>query len=164
MTLPADLLLRALSMDDLPTLVDLLAGSDPWRRLGYTRDDFVSVLTSPLGEREATVAAIGPKPVGLAVVRPRFLAGDYLEILAVADGTRGRGVGAALLGHVEQRAFARAPNLFVCVSDFNLAARRFYARCDYAEVGSLPDLLVAGSAEVLLRKTRGPARSGPRPD
>jgi [ribosomal protein S18]-alanine N-acetyltransferase len=164
MSRPADLVLRPLSPDDVPTLVALLAGSDPWLRLGYTREDFVSVLTPPLGEREATVAAIAAQPVGLAVVRPRFLAGDYLEILAVAEGTRGRRIGALLLEHVERRAFARAPNVFVCVSDVNIAARRFYARCGYAEVGPLPDLLVAGSAEILLRKTRGPARSGPRPD
>ena len=41
----------------------------------------------------------------------------------------------------------------VCVSDFNHAARRFYARSGYQQVGTLGDLLVAGSAELLLRKT-----------
>jgi ribosomal protein S18 acetylase RimI-like enzyme len=95
---------------------------------------------------------------GLALVRPRFLVGDYLELFAVAAAARGRGLGAALLGHVEAVAFARGRNVFVCVSDFNDGARRFYARHGYAHVGTLPDLLVRGSAELLLRKSAGPVR------
>jgi hypothetical protein len=70
-------------------------------------------------------------------------------------------VGPALLAHVERVAFARAPNLFVCVSDFNHGARRFYARHGYTRVGTLPDMLVRDSSELLLRKTIGPARQAP---
>ncbi len=55
--------------------------------------------------------------------------------------------------------FGRGRNLFVCVSDFNDGARRFYARQGYAHVGTLPDLIVRGSAELLLRKTAGPIRA-----
>ena len=95
---------------------------------------------------------------GLALVRPRFLGGDYLELFAVAAAARGRGLGAALLAHLETVVFARARNFFVCVSDFNDGARRFYARHGYAHVGTLPDLLVRGSAELLLRKSSGPVR------
>jgi len=44
-------------------------------------------------------------------------------------------------------------------SDFNTTARQFYERNGYREVGPLPDLLMAGASEILLRKTIGPAKS-----
>src|SRR5262249_8546467 len=95
---------------------------------------------------------------GVALVRPRFLAGDYLELFAVAADARGRGLGAALLAHLEAVVFARARNFFVCVSDFNDGARRFYARAGYVQVGGVPGLLIRGGTELLLRKSIGPVR------
>jgi ribosomal protein S18 acetylase RimI-like enzyme len=44
------------------------------------------------------------------------------------------------------------------VSDFNTQARAFYQKLGYQEIGPLPNLLIPGSAEILLRKTTGPAR------
>jgi [ribosomal protein S18]-alanine N-acetyltransferase len=44
----------------------------------------------------------------------------------------------------------------VCVSSFNPGARRLYERLGYAYIGELPDYLVAGHAELLFRKSRGP--------
>jgi len=54
--------------------------------------------------------------------------------------------------------FARATNLFACVSDFNTEARRFYGKNGYQEIGPIPNFLIPGSAEILMRKTTGPAR------
>jgi GNAT superfamily N-acetyltransferase len=152
-----DVVIRPFQATDRDPAVALL-DSDPWRRLGYTAADWTGLLATPLQEREGFVAVTGDGVAGLALVRPRFLAGDYLELLAIAAPARGRGVGAALLGHVESVVFARARNLFVCVSDFNHGARRFYARHGYARIGSVPELLIPGSAELLLRKTSGPVR------
>lgn len=150
--------IRALRAADRPALVALLAGSDPWLRLGYTAADWRRLLAGPLQGREAWVIDDGG-PRGVALVRTPFLAGDYLELLAVAADSRGRGLGARLLAHVERIVFARATNLFVCVSDFNRPARRFYRSQGYGRVARLDDLLIAGSAEILLRKTTGPQRS-----
>jgi len=46
--------------------------------------------------------------------------------------------------------------VFLCVSDFNHGALRLYRRLGYELVGPLGDFLVPGSAELLLRKSRGP--------
>jgi ribosomal protein S18 acetylase RimI-like enzyme len=62
------------------------------------------------------------------------------------------------MAHAETRGFARAPNFFLCVSDFNQDAREFYQRLGYREIGSIPDLIIAGHSEILMRKTQGPAR------
>jgi len=76
----------------------------------------------------------------------------------VADWARGKGLGGRLLAYVEAVVFARGKNLFACVSDFNDQGRSFYAKLGYQEIGPMPNLLISGSAEILLRKTSGPAR------
>lgn len=139
----------------------MLSESDPWKRLGYGVDDWKSVLATPLQGREAFIIEIDGRAGGICVLRPKFLFGDYLELLAIAPAAQGRGHGRTLLAYVEGIAFKRANNLFVCVSDFNARARTFYNRNGYAEIGSIPDLLIPGAAEILMRKTIGPARLSP---
>src|SRR5215467_3554149 len=157
MTAAADVVIRPFTAEDRPAVIALL-DSDPWRRLGYSAADWNRLLTTPLEGREGLVLAADGAVSGLALVRRNFLAGDYLELFAVAAAVRGRGLGSALLAHLEAMVFARARNFFVCVSDFNEGARRFYASHGYAHVGTLPNLLVPGSAELLLRKSAGPVR------
>ena len=149
---------RPYAAEDQATIVAMLCAQDPWRRLGYTEADWRRVLTHPLRGREGFVIEDSSSAAGIALLRANFLVGDYLELFAIAADAHGRGLGAALLVAVERVAFARGRNLFVCVSDFNHTARRFYARHGYQEVGTLPDLLVTGSSELLLRKTSGAAR------
>ena len=96
---------------------------------------------------------------GLALLRQRFLLGDYLELLAIAPWAQGKGLGGTFLAYLENVVFARAKNLFACVSDFNQGARRFYERHGYREIGPIPNFLIQGSAEILLRKTTGTARA-----
>jgi len=86
------------------------------------------------------------------------LLGDYLELLGVAEWARHQGTGRQLLAHIESLVFRRTKNLFACVSDFNTGARDFYRKQGYQEIGPMPNFLIPGSAEILLRKTAGPAR------
>src|SRR5437868_1052653 len=144
---------RAYAAQDRAAVVAMLTGRDPWQRLGYTADDWQRLLTPPLRNREGWVIEIGGEPAGIAIVRLQFLLGDYLELFAIAPGAEHTGLGRALLVEVERNVFARTRNLFVCVSDFNDSARRFYARNGYQLVGPIGDLIIPGSAELLLRKT-----------
>jgi [ribosomal protein S18]-alanine N-acetyltransferase len=144
---------------DLEAVVALLDGRDPWQRLGYAAGDWRRIFSPPLEGREAWVVERAGSVDGVALVRLRFLAGDYLEVFAIAARAAGRGLGRFLLTAVEREVFERGKNFFVCVSDFNHAARRFYARRGYEQVGTLQNFLVHGSSELLLRKTTGPARA-----
>ena len=144
-------------------VVRMLSVYEPWVRLGYGRRDWHSRFARGSRGHEGHVLLHRREIAGFALVRRAFLLGDYLELLVVAPEARGRGWGRQLLVHVERLTFMRARNLFVCVSDFNRGARRFYARAGYREVGRIPALLVSGSTEILLRKTTGPARRGRRP-
>jgi len=144
--------------EDRAAVIALLAGSDPWKRLGYT-NEFWDRMFTPLPQgRDSLILERAGQVAGIAVLRPKFLFGDYLEVLAIAPALTGQGLGAQLLAHLESLVFTRAKNLFACVSDFNAGARQFYLRHGFQEIGPLPDLLVRGSAEILLRKTAGPVK------
>jgi len=152
--------IRSYEPNDRESLISILSVSEPWQTLGYETQDWAKLFAIiEAGEpRESFVIECDGQPGGFAVVRRRFLFGDYLELLAISPALRGRGLGRNLLTHVEERVFARANNFFACVSDFSIDARRFYASQGYAEVGRLENLLVDGHDEILIRKTIGPAR------
>jgi len=152
-------LIRAYRPDDRDALIRMLADSDPWKRLGYTAAHWDRLFTPLPSGREGYIIEQDGVVAGLALLRRPFLFGDYLELLAIAPWTQRRGLGRTLLNHLERMVFARSTNLFACVSDFNTTARQFYERNGYREVGPLPDLLMAGASEILLRKTIGPAKS-----
>jgi len=149
---------RAYTPQDREAVVRMLADSDPWKRLGYTAADWARLFDGMPQGRDAFVIETNGSVAGLALLRPRFLMGDYLELLAVAPGARGKGLGGILLNYLEELVFARAKNLFVCVSDFNQEARRFYRKHGYQKIGPIPNFLIPGSDEILMRKTMGPAR------
>ena len=150
--------IRPMQPDDRDTVIAFLGDSDPWKRLGYTQVDWGRIFCPTPQGRESFVAELEGRVAGIAIVRQKFLLGDYLELLGVAPWARGKGVGTQLLARIESMVFGRTNNLFACVSDFNTDARGFYRKQGYQEIGPMPNFLIPGSAEVLLRKTAGPAR------
>ncbi len=153
--------IRDMTPDDREAVVQFLAESDPWKTLGYSSVDWTRIFCPLPQERDSYVAELDGRVVGIAIVKQRFLLGDYLELLGVAGWARHKGVGSLLLKHVEKLIFGRTKNLFACVSDFNESARAFYKSHGYLEIGPMPNFLIPGSAEILLRKTAGPARTAP---
>jgi ribosomal protein S18 acetylase RimI-like enzyme len=156
----SELLIRSMTPDHRPAVVQLLGESDPWKQLGYTTNDWDRIFSPIPQGRDAYIAETDGKVAGIAIVKQKFLLGDYLELLGVAGWARKQGIGGRLLQHVEQLVFARTKNLFACVSDFNRPARDFYNKHGYQEIGPMPNFLVPGSAQILLRKTAGPVRTG----
>ena len=144
--------------EDRAAVVQLLGDSDPWKALGYTAADWDRIFCPVPQGRDSYVADLDGRVAGIAILKQKFLAGDYLELLGVAEWARKQGIGCRLLNHIEQLVFERTKNLFVCVSDFNEPARAFYKKQGYQEIGPMPNFLIPGSAELLLRKTAGPAR------
>ena len=149
---------RSMTEEDRTNVIALLADSDPWKRLGYQANDWDSYFAPLPHARDSYVVDWNGRVAGIVVVRQKFLLGDYVELLGVSGWARGEGLGGLLLAHVESAVFARTRNLFACVSDFNDQARHFYKKQGYQEIGPMPNFLIPGSAEILLRKTSGPAR------
>lgn len=150
--------IRTMVPDDRKPVIQLLSDSEPWNRLGYGTDDWSRIFCPLPQGRDCYVAEFEGQVAGVAIVKQKFLLGDYLELLGVAVWARQRGTGSQLLRHIETLVFQRTRNLFACVSDFNEPARAFYKKQGYQEIGPMPNFLIPGSSEILLRKTAGPAR------
>ncbi len=137
---------------DADALGALLAGIDPWKAHGRP----ASVMADRFRRADPSAGRFAIRAegeiVGAVVVRFPFLRGAYLETLGLAETARGRGIGRAIIEWMEQEIAGEAANLWLCVTDWNEAARRFYRANGFAEVGLLPDLSVEGMTEVFMRK------------
>jgi len=150
------------STDDAEWAAKVMSGSEPWLTLATSYERSLALLTD--GARERYLAKVSGKRAGFLMVSMQGAFVGYVQLLGVAAEFRGQGVGKALIEYAERRIFRETPNVFICVSDFNQDARRFYARMGYERVGELRDFIVAGYSELLLRKTIGPIRPNPKPE
>ena len=127
----------------------LMAGSEPWitlgRDLGQCRSACVRADLQLLVAHEEGV------PCGFVLLHPRGVAGSpYIASIAVDPRWRGTGVGSRMLEYVEGLVQSRW--IFLCVSSFNVAARRLYERHGYRQVGEFADYVIDGASEILMRK------------
>ncbi len=141
-----------------------IASGPVFQRYGIDQTSAVELLRAARGT--IAVAKDDGAVVGVAIywIDGSVPVPAYLRILAVAEGQRGRGVGRALLRHVEADAYRRGPNLFLCCESTNVDAIRLYEREGYVEVGPMPSFIVEGLTEVLYRRTLGPIRGYVRPE
>lgn len=143
--------IREATAADRDWAAELMAGSDPWCRLGATLDSLRHMCFAP--RYEVWVAVGDGKRLGVVVLQDKGLAGSpYLKSIAVAPETRAQGVGSALLDFAEARWRGETRWFFLCVSSFNARARALYERRGYTVVGELPDQVVDGSSETIMRK------------
>jgi ribosomal protein S18 acetylase RimI-like enzyme len=144
------------SIADAEWAAKVMASSEPWLTLQTGYDRSLGLLSN--ASRERYVARVQGERAGFLIISMQGAFVGYVQLLGVAERFRGQGVGRELIGFAEQRIFRETPNVFICVSDFNQEAQRFYAKAGYQRVGELRDFIVAGRAEFLLRKTIGPIR------
>jgi diamine N-acetyltransferase len=90
---------------------------------------------------------------GAVLIRSPWLAGPYLQMLALLPPLQGQGAGAAILDWYEHTARASAArSAWLCVTGINVHAQRFYQRHGYRLAGTLADLMRDGDDELLMRK------------
>lgn len=155
--------IRPLEERDVEACAELMVGLPLWRRYGTTLDDARALFTgAAAGDARARVADDGGRVAGFVLyhVRGTFEHSGYVRALGVRAGAQGRGVGSLLMDAAEEEILARGPNVFLLVSADNAAARCFYARRGYDEIGTLANYVGAGLTEVLYRKTTGPIGRG----
>lgn len=136
-------------------LARALAAIDPWRTYGTAPASLAALLHTPGGDGQGFAIQLPNEtdPAGAVVVRFPWLAGPYLNLIAVLPGHQGQGLGGAVLAWMETEARrAGQRNLFLCVSDFNEGAQRRYARAGFEQIACLEDLVRDGVGEVLMRK------------
>jgi [ribosomal protein S18]-alanine N-acetyltransferase len=132
-----------------------MANSEPWISLRRTYEDGLALMqTKDLGV-EAYMAEHAGDRLGFVVIKMSGALVGYIQILAVAENARGKGIGNKLMDFVEERIFDVSPNAFICVSEFNVRARKLYEYRGYQLLGKLENYLENGFTELLLRKTIG---------
>ena len=95
----------------------------------------------------------GGVAAGAVIIRSPWLAGPYLQMLAVLPALQGRGAGGHVLDWYEATAVeAKMRNVWLCVSGFNANAQRLYRRHGYEMAGLIPGLMRDGDDELLMRK------------
>ncbi|HEY7114548.1 MAG TPA: GNAT family N-acetyltransferase [Thermoanaerobaculia bacterium] len=132
----------------------LMSSSEPWITLGRSHADSLERMRNP--DHERYVARLGSILAGFLVLNMQGAFVGYIRTICVSPELRGRGIGTKLVDFAEKRIFPVSPNVFLCVSSFNFEARKLYERLGYKMVGVLPDYVVSGHSELLLRKTTGP--------
>jgi ribosomal protein S18 acetylase RimI-like enzyme len=142
-----------LSAEDALECARHMASSEPWITLQRDVTSALAVLRNP--EKEVWVARDLGAIAGFIILDLRGPFPGYIQTIYVRPESRSQGLGTALIALAEDRIFRVSPNVFMCVSSFNPAARRLYERLGYSAVGRLRAYVVPEHDEILLRKTRG---------
>ncbi len=149
--------IRSMQSDDIEPCAHLIASTMPWQRYGITPETAMTRLESALHGDSSILVAEGTRGNRLGFVwvvrRGAFDLSAYIRWIVVAPGNRGSGVGGQLLAAAEENARQQSSrDIFLLCSDFNLEAQRFYERNGYVRVGTLPDYVVPGVAELIYRR------------
>ena len=128
------------------------AGFGPWAHYGFDgRKIAAGFKTCTEGTYRFQVECDGELAGAIVVVCP-WLAGPYLQMLAILPAHQNLGIGARILAWYEGEARALFRNAWLCVSGFNVAAQRFYQAHGYTHAATLDGLMRDGDAELLMRK------------
>jgi len=141
-----------------PETADILgaatAAIGPWAHYGFDGERLAAAFKSSGGGR--LQVECGGELAGAIVVLCPWLAGPYLQLLAVLPAHQNQGIGARIMAWFEEEARGHFRNLWLCVSGFNVDAQRFYRNHGYEHVATLDDLMRRGDAELLMRKRLAP--------
>jgi len=155
MEAPVEVVIRRLqTADEARACARMMAESEPWLTLGRSFDDNLKLILDPA--KEAYLAMAGDSPLGIVLLHLCGPLNGYLQLIAVMPESRKTGIGLKLIHFAEERIFQVSPNVFLCVSSFNVRAQKLYARLGYERVGEFKDYIVSGHSEILMRKTLGP--------
>lgn len=155
------ILFRAMKKRDMKYCIKIVLNSEPWKTLRITKNEILMSLSEGMKNGKTIVATIDKKVVGFVVFYPKgaFPLGGYIKLVAVDNDFRRKGIGKELIKKAEEVIFKYWPNVFLLVSSFNKPAQKFYHSLGYRKVGEIPDFIIAGCSEIIMRKTIGPIKS-----
>ena len=141
---------------DLPKCADLIAAI-PFFEPYFDRQQILRAMQGRPETQLILLAREGGALLGLCWFDPRghLSRGGYLRLLAVHPHAQGRGVAGQLLQAVETQVFAVSSAFYLMVNTQNAAARAFYLRHGYRELGVLTGYAVPGQDELLMVRQRG---------
>lgn len=139
-----------------PSAADVLGRGastiDPWAHYGFGASRIAAALKNSGDGTIRYQIECGAELAGAVIILSPWLAGPYLQMLAIMPAYQNRGVGSAVLAWFESEARDHFRNLWLCVSSFNVHAQRFYRMHGYQRIATLEGLLRDGDDELLMRK------------
>lgn len=140
--------------NDLIQCAELMTKSEPWITLKF---DLEKCIMSLHGEyKEIYIAKIDGLFVGFVIIQFYGVLQGYIQTICVKSEYRNMGIGSSLLKYSEKRINEKSPNVFLCVSSFNLKAQKLYFKLGFEKIGVLSNHIVPGCDELILRKSLAP--------
>ncbi len=135
---------------DVGDVSRLLCSMDPWLTMEYKPESFEYYFLRADPALSRLVVMYSDNIAGVLSLRFPWLFGPFIELMALFDGYRHKGIGSRIVDWACCR--HRSSNLWATVSSFNLKAQRFYSRVGFEKMVVLEDLIKPGWNEILLRK------------
>ena len=152
----AELALRPMTEAGAEFLGPAVAAVGPWAHYGFDGGKIAAGLRQAGGNAICYQLECGGELAGAVVIVSPWLAGPYLQMLAVLPAYQKQGIGAAILAWFEAEARGHARNIWLCVTGFNVDAQRFYRAHGFELVATLDALMREGDDELLMRKRIAP--------
>jgi ribosomal-protein-alanine N-acetyltransferase len=139
---------------DIIVCATMMSKSDPWITLEMDYDQCLKAFEGP--SKEVFLIERNNELLGFVIIQTGGSFKGYIQTICIHDAYRGMGLGRKLLQFCEDRILKISPNIFICVSSFNVGAIKLYYEFGFKLVGELEDFVKKGFTELLLRKTFGP--------
>lgn len=135
----------------------LLSQNEPWLSLGRTFDYTMGKVRDTNGD--LYVIYVDENIAGCILIELHGTLKGFIRSFCIDPQYQGLGIGSKVISYIEKIIFETYPNVFVFAASFNSGAIRFYKRNGYQQIGIFKDYVVAGSDEILFRKTIGPSNN-----
>lgn len=134
-------------------LGERIADIGPWRHYGFEAGRLAGGFRTAGDGAIRYQVLVDETLAGAMIIRSPWLAGPYLQMLALLPAFQNLAIGAVLLAWYE--ATARDGGLrqaWLCTTQVNIAAQRFYRAHGWELAAIIPGLMRDGDDELLLRK------------
>lgn len=135
----------------------ILISSEPWLTFKTSYEEALQVIKD--SDNETYVYKTNDGSVaGFVTITFKGSLPGYIKRIAVREDLRYLGIGKELMSFAEELILPVTKNVFLCVSDFNKSAIRFYERLGYKMIGEITNYLLEGKHELIMRKSGGPLK------
>jgi diamine N-acetyltransferase len=149
----ASVTLTPLQEGEAQYLGDVFAAIDPWKSYPFTGAALAAYFAQLEPDAPRFALRLGDQLAGIVGLRLNWLRGPYLQFLGIMPAFQKAGLGKLSLDWIDHEARnGSAHNVFVCATDTNNKAIKFYEGHGFRRVGDLDGLVQPGKTEVLLRK------------
>jgi ribosomal protein S18 acetylase RimI-like enzyme len=148
-------MIETLTEIQIPDCVQIILTNPLFQRYGFNAERARSMFSRALTDgAQILTIRVDQRVVGFVwyVLHGAWDRSGYIRLIAVLPQYQGSGIGKKLMDAAEQELSSQVQEVFLLVSDFNVAAQHFYQALDYQQVGGIPNYIVPGINELIYFK------------